>query len=65
MVCDLHIFRSSFGFLVRSGLRKVSADSVVAKVGAVVPDGGPLMRLLSAIIHYGRSGRSKETKRGQ
>jgi hypothetical protein len=65
MVCDLHIFRGSFGFLVRSGLRKVSADSVLAKAGAVVPDGGPLMRLLSAITHYGKSGQSKETKRRQ
>ena len=55
------ILRSSFGFLVRSGLRRAPVVSLATNTGAVVPEGGPLIRLLSAMAHGGKSGRSEET----
>jgi hypothetical protein len=62
---DLQILRSSFGFLVRSGLGNPRVDSVTANTGAVVPDGGPLIRRLSAIVHCEKSGRSGRDQLGK
>jgi hypothetical protein len=50
---DSHILRSSSGFLVLCGLcaaSPVAERSNEAKTGALVPLGGPLFLLLSAMV---------------
>lgn len=53
IVSILHIFRSSVGFLARCGLSAASPAafrSKEANTGALVPLGGPLFLLLSAMF---------------
>jgi hypothetical protein len=54
---SIHIFRSSVGFLARCGLAAASPAafrSNEANTGALVPLGGPLFLLLSAISIYAK-----------
>ena len=47
---DIHIFRSSLGFLLRIIRGGESLFHGKAKIGGVLPPGGPLILLLSAMI---------------